>query len=65
MTNLEQLKQSIGYTKVNKQCQNCEFFNIDIIPSFMVEKNLRCKKYNFATKKTTTCNSHKEKEINV
>lgn len=63
MTKLEKLKESIGYTKENAQCRNCVHFRMDVEPggwngSYSIEKNLKCHKYGFSTKKTTTCNEH-------
>jgi len=66
MTKLEILKKEIGYTKEKRECQNCEYFAFDVVPlewnpKYTAEKNIRCTKYNFVTKKTTICNDHKKK----
>lgn len=58
-------KESQGYRVKPKwpMCVNCTHFRMDKVPSewnrdYMLEKNLRCAKGEFATKKTSTCNAH-------
>ena len=64
MTKLEKLKSDIGFTKVNKQCQNCKHFASDKTRggwhNALVETNLRCSKYGFKVNKTTTCDEHEK-----
>lgn len=63
MTKLEKLKDEIGYTKDAATCQNCEHYTSEMTKGgyngrYAIEKNIRCGKYGFATKKTTVCDSH-------
>lgn len=67
MTKLEKLKKDIGYTKENRQCQNCTHYRSRFEANSWtgrldIEKDIRCAKYNFVTKKTTTCDEHEKKE---
>ena len=68
MTKLEKIKEQIGYTKDAPKCSTCEFIGSKLVTvigmygSYIEEKNIRCEKHNFVTKKNNYCNDFKRKD---
>jgi hypothetical protein len=68
-TKLETLKQDIGYSKKPYSCSNCMYFTKDTVEVktdwttqvFTKDTNIKCTKYNFATKVSAVCANHQLK----